>query len=213
MRCHILCFPSHYFRNKVGPTCKVQRKEWHGERREAEGRPCGAAHADSALQSFQETQTCFSSVPLCLSFISLHSPWISKPRLQVRQQPRSNSARHDATFASAAVICTFPASDGAVTVWLLLPEASRKKNIRNICEDWWVVKESHPLTLCWHAGSPQPPVNLRLHIHQLVGCLSKVSLSLCATSTRENERRDFKNISGTCAHNFIFSLRLKRKST
>lgn len=28
VRCHVLCFPSHYFRNKSRPTCKVLRREW-----------------------------------------------------------------------------------------------------------------------------------------------------------------------------------------
>lgn len=130
MRHIVLCFPSRYFRNKGGSTCEVQRREWHGGSKEAEGRACGGAHADSLRQSPQKhTHASF----LFLFFPFLHLPWLALnfwARLPVRQQPCSGSARQAATFAqlaSAAVLCTFPANDGAVTIWLRLVVGSKKR--------------------------------------------------------------------------------------
>lgn len=153
---------------------------------------------------------CFS-VPFFLSFISLDSPWMSEQGYQ------SDSSLAVAPPVRLPHLSAPPRLPRAALSQrrrrdYLAPSSDRikkkkEKKLRNICEDWWAVKESHPLTLCWHVGSLQPPVNLRLHIHQLAGRLSKVSLSFWASSTDER-RRDFGNM----CPGIFFLLNLKRKS-
>ena len=178
-RCTALSVLCRYFRNKDRPPWKQQKKEWHRERKRERERDRQREYGHICTSSLCVppartcTCLCFSSRLEFLNKVSRSSVILGlehfhPSRLGLMSQSPSRLIYHVRCFTFLATSDEAPYTlVMIISLWFLISNNLRIHFMCNIFpKNWWAVKASLPLTLCWHVQSLQLSVNLTLHIHQ-----------------------------------------------